>query len=160
MTGLGVISSVGCGSDSFFQSCVDGKSGIARLPATWDEYPCKVSGAREAPWCWGCHSAHNTLIGNIHPCMASDRERVLLHSVAMLRPGYSLTRRPQTQKSGPSTQIGALVTEGSGWNGPEEYMDAKDVKRQGRYTQFAMAAAKMAVSDAKLDVTKISDKER
>jgi len=97
VTGLGVISSVGCGSDSFFQSCVDGKSGIARLPDTFDEYPCKV---------------------------------------------------------------GALVTEASGWNGPEEYMDPKDVKRQGRYTQFAMAAAKMAVEDAKLDVTKITDKER
>jgi hypothetical protein len=76
VTGVGAISAVGCGSDSFFQvpscmflrricrtevamlcacipltgpglvmhgqSCVQGKSGIARLPKWADEYPCQV----------------------------------------------------------------------------------------------------------------------
>jgi len=97
VTGVGAISAVGCGSDSFFQNAVAGKSGIARMPKWADEYPCNVA---------------------------------------------------------------ALVTEDTGWLGPEEYMDAKDARRQGRYTQFAMAASKMAVEDAKLDVTKISDKDR
>lgn len=30
-------------------------------------------------------------------------------------------------------------------------MEGKDAKRQGRYTQFAMAATKLALEDAKLD---------
>lgn len=30
-------------------------------------------------------------------------------------------------------------------------MDGKDAKRQGRYTQFAMAATNLALEDAKLD---------
>lgn len=34
---------------------------------------------------------------------------------------------------------------------PSDWMDGKDAKRQGRYTQFAMAATKMALDDAKLD---------
>jgi len=44
VTGLGVISAVGCGTDSFFTSCIEGKSGIARLPKWADEYPCQVRG--------------------------------------------------------------------------------------------------------------------
>jgi len=97
VTGIGCISSVGCGSDTFFQACVDGKSGIARLPKWADEYPC---------------------------------------------------------------QVGSLVTEASGWEGPEKYMDAKDVKRHGRYTQFAVAASRIALEDAKLDTSKIEHKDR
>lgn len=42
---------------------------------------------------------------------------------------------------------------------PENFMDPKEVKRNDRYTHFAMAASKLAVEDAKLDVTKV-DKER
>lgn len=38
-------------------------------------------------------------------------------------------------------------------------MDRKDAKRQGRYTQFAMAATKIALEDAKLD-TEAVDKVR
>jgi 3-oxoacyl-[acyl-carrier-protein] synthase II len=36
---------------------------------------------------------------------------------------------------------------------PEEYIDKKEVKRTDRFVQFAIAAAKMAVEDAKLDIT-------
>lgn len=35
---------------------------------------------------------------------------------------------------------------------PENYMDKKDARKMDRFTQFAMAAAKMAVDDASLDI--------
>lgn len=44
-------------------------------------------------------------------------------------------------------QIGCLVKDFK----PSDWMDGKDAKRQGRYTQFAMAATKMALEDSKLD---------
>ena len=37
---------------------------------------------------------------------------------------------------------------------PEDYLDKKEAKRMDRYTQYAMAAAKMAVEDSKLDMEK------
>ncbi|MEN9815585.1 MAG: hypothetical protein RLZZ412_1567 [Verrucomicrobiota bacterium] len=42
---------------------------------------------------------------------------------------------------------------------PGKFMDPKEAKRNDRYTQYAVAASRMAVNDAKLDVTKI-DSER
>ncbi|GED13203.1 3-oxoacyl-[acyl-carrier-protein] synthase II [Aneurinibacillus migulanus] len=36
---------------------------------------------------------------------------------------------------------------------PEEYMDKKDIKRTDRFVQFAIAAARMAVEDAGLEIT-------
>ena len=36
---------------------------------------------------------------------------------------------------------------------PTEFMDAKEVKRQGRFTHLAMAASKIAVKDANLDIS-------
>jgi 3-oxoacyl-[acyl-carrier-protein] synthase II len=42
---------------------------------------------------------------------------------------------------------------------PGKFMDPKEAKRNDRYTQYAVAASRMAVEDAKLDVTKI-DSER
>ena len=42
---------------------------------------------------------------------------------------------------------------------PNDFIDKKEVKRMDRYTQFAMAAAKMAIEHAKLDVESI-DRER
>lgn len=42
---------------------------------------------------------------------------------------------------------------------PTVYMDAKEAKRNDRYTQFAVAGSKMAIEDADLDVTKVA-KER
>ncbi|EKX32138.1 condensing enzyme [Guillardia theta CCMP2712] len=41
----------------------------------------------------------------------------------------------------------------------EDYMDSKMAKTQGRFVHFSMAAAKMAIDDAKMDVTKV-DKSR
>ncbi|TCN26008.1 beta-ketoacyl-ACP synthase II [Mesobacillus foraminis] len=35
---------------------------------------------------------------------------------------------------------------------PEKYMDAKEAKRMGRFTQFAVAASRMAISDAEVKV--------
>jgi len=40
-----------------------------------------------------------------------------------------------------------------------KFMDPKEAKRNDRYTQYAVAASRMAVEDAKLDVNKI-DSER
>lgn len=54
-----------------------------------------------------------------------------------------------------STQIAACV---KGFK-PEDYMDKKEAKRMDRFTQFAVAAAFMAVRDAELSLDKI-DKER
>lgn len=36
---------------------------------------------------------------------------------------------------------------------PEQYMDKREVRRTDRYVQFALAAAKMALQDAKLEIT-------
>ncbi|WP_139492882.1 beta-ketoacyl-ACP synthase II [Brevibacillus dissolubilis] len=47
------------------------------------------------------------------------------------------------------TQIAAEVKDFN----PEEYMDKKEVRRTDRFVQFALAAAKMAVEDAKLMIT-------
>lgn len=44
-------------------------------------------------------------------------------------------------------QVGCLVKDFT----PADWMDGKEAKRQGRYTQFAMAATSMALEDAKLD---------
>lgn len=35
---------------------------------------------------------------------------------------------------------------------PEDYIEKKEIKKLGRFSQFAVAAAKMAVEDAKLDI--------
>ena len=43
---------------------------------------------------------------------------------------------------------------------PEEFMDGKEAKRMGRYTQFAVAASKMAVIDAEVHVGENVDAER
>ena len=42
---------------------------------------------------------------------------------------------------------------------PADFIDKKEAKRMDRYAQFAVAAAKMAIEDAKLDLEK-EDKER
>ncbi|CAM9305022.1 unnamed protein product [Ectocarpus sp. 12 AP-2014] len=52
-------------------------------------------------------------------------------------------------------KIGCLVKDFK----PSDWMDGKDAKRQGRYTQFAMAATKLALEDSKLD-TEAVDKDR
>ena len=47
-------------------------------------------------------------------------------------------------------QIGAEVTDFE----PGKWMDPKEARRNDRYTQFAMAAAKLAIEDAGVDATK------
>jgi len=42
---------------------------------------------------------------------------------------------------------------------PAKFMDPKEAKRNDRYTQMAVAASRLAIEDAKLDVTKV-DSER
>ncbi len=49
-----------------------------------------------------------------------------------------------------SCQIGAEVR---GWD-PAQHMDAKEVRRNDRYTHFGFCASKQAIADAKLDMTK------
>ena len=39
---------------------------------------------------------------------------------------------------------------------PEDFVDKKESKRMDRYTQFALAAAKMAIEDSKLDMNKVN----
>lgn len=57
--------------------------------------------------------------------------------------------------SGFATRIGGEVRDFN----PEEYIDKKEAKRMDRYTQFAIAAAKMALEDANLDLNSVN-KER
>ncbi|OPJ56935.1 beta-ketoacyl-ACP synthase II [Alkalithermobacter paradoxus] len=50
-----------------------------------------------------------------------------------------------------TTQIAAEVKDFA----PEDYMDKKEAKRMDRFTQYAVAASKMAVSDSNLDLDKV-----
>ncbi|MDF2904184.1 MAG: 3-oxoacyl-(acyl carrier protein) synthase, partial [Bacillus sp. (in: firmicutes)] len=43
---------------------------------------------------------------------------------------------------------------------PEEFMDGKEARRMGRYTQFAVAASKMAIMDAGVHIGENVDPER
>lgn len=43
---------------------------------------------------------------------------------------------------------------------PEQFMDAKEARRMGRYTQFAVAASKMAIEDADVKIGEHVDPER
>lgn len=87
VTGLGCITSIGTGKETFWNNLVAGKSGIARITHfDPDKYPC---------------------------------------------------------------QIAAEVKDFD----PSLYMDKKDARRITRFIQFAIAAAKMALADAKLSIT-------
>ncbi|MGD8190166.1 beta-ketoacyl-ACP synthase II [Brevibacillus ginsengisoli] len=87
VTGVGVISPVGNDATTFWNSLLEGKSGVDKVKAfDTSEYP---------------------------------------------------------------TQIAAEVKDFN----PEEFIDKKEVKRNDRFVQFAMAAAKMAVKDANLAIT-------
>jgi len=57
--------------------------------------------------------------------------------------------------NGFSTKIAAEVKDFKA----EDFIDKKEAKRMDRYTQFAMAAAKMAIADSNLDLDKVN-KER
>lgn len=49
-----------------------------------------------------------------------------------------------------TTQIAAEVRDFN----PEDYLDRRELKRMDRFTQFAVIAAKMAVDDSKLDISR------
>ncbi len=51
-----------------------------------------------------------------------------------------------------STKVGAEIKDFD----PAEYIDKKEARRMDRYNQFAMAAAKMAVEDSKLDLESLN----
>ncbi|TGV05203.1 beta-ketoacyl-[acyl-carrier-protein] synthase II, partial [Mesorhizobium sp. M00.F.Ca.ET.186.01.1.1] len=87
ITGVGVISPVGNDAQTFWNSLLEGKSGIDRLTA------------------------------------------------------FDATDYP--------TQIAGEVKDFN----PELYMDKKEIRRTDRFVQFGLAAAKMAVEDAKLEIT-------
>lgn len=53
--------------------------------------------------------------------------------------------------AGYETQIAAEVKEFD----PNQYIDKKEAKRMDRFTQFAVAASKLAIEDAKLDTEKV-----
>jgi 3-oxoacyl-[acyl-carrier-protein] synthase II len=59
-----------------------------------------------------------------------------------------VTRIPEEQQS--ASKIAAEITDFD----PTKYMDAKQARRADRFIQFAVAASKMAVEDAKIDLTK------
>lgn len=93
VTGLGVVSPVGIGVNKFWDSLVNGKSGISRIESL--------------------------------------------------------------DTSDLPVQIGGEIKDFN----PEEFIDKKEAKKKDRFTQFAIAAAKMAIEDAKLNIDQI-DRER
>ncbi|WP_130806895.1 beta-ketoacyl-ACP synthase II [Senegalia massiliensis] len=93
ITGIGVISPIGIGKDTFWESLVNGKSGVDYITKfDTEDYP---------------------------------------------------------------TKIAAEVKDFD----PVNYIDKKDAKRMDRYSQFAVAASKIAIQDSKINLDKI-DKER
>ncbi|WP_409174447.1 beta-ketoacyl-ACP synthase II [Brevibacillus fortis] len=87
ITGVGVVSPVGNDAQTFWNSLLEGKSGIDRVAAfDASDYPTQIAGE----------------VKNFDP---------------------------------------------------EQYMEKKDIRRTDRFVQFGLAAAKMAVEDAKLEIT-------
>ncbi|MGG4453607.1 beta-ketoacyl-ACP synthase II [Brevibacillus porteri] len=87
ITGVGVVSPVGNDAQTFWNSLLEGKSGIDRVAAfDASDYPTQIAGE----------------VKNFDP---------------------------------------------------EQYMDKKEIRRTDRFVQFGLAAAKMAVEDAKLEIT-------
>ncbi|KYO66780.1 beta-ketoacyl-ACP synthase II [Thermovenabulum gondwanense] len=93
VTGLGVVSPVGIGVNKFWDSLINGKSGISRIESL--------------------------------------------------------------DTSDLPVQIGGEIKDFN----PEEFIDKKEAKKMDRFTQFAIAAAKMAIEDAKLNIDQV-DRER
>jgi len=73
-----------------------------------------------------------------------------------LRAGRSGCAR--TRAFDPSGHTSQVAAEVKGF-APEDYVDARGVVRTSRYTQFAVAAAKLAVADGRLDLS-AEDRER
>lgn len=77
----------------------------------------------------------------------------LWNSVKNGRSGISIIERIDISDS--PTKVGAEI---KNFN-PNDFIEKKEIKRMDRYVQFAMAAAQMAVEDAKLNLDK-ENKER
>ncbi|MDI3482066.1 MAG: 3-oxoacyl-[acyl-carrier-protein] synthase [Tepidanaerobacteraceae bacterium] len=93
VTGIGVVSPVGTGKEKFWNSLIEGKSGIDLITRfACDEFPSKIAGE------------------------VKDFD-------------------------------------------PEDYIEKKELKRMDRFTQFAIAATRMAIEDSNLDLSSI-DKDR
>lgn len=102
-----------------------------------------------------------------HPRVAGNtRRRVVITGMGIITPnGRTLPSFWENVRSGRSavSQVSRfsvvespckLACEISDWD-PQAYMDAKTVKRSDRALQFGIAAATMAVEDAKLDFARI-----
>ncbi len=74
---------------------------------------------------------------------------------SLIKGRSGITRLTRFDPTDFPTKIGAEIKEFD----PGKYMDPKEAKRNDRYTQYAVAASRMAVEDAKLDINKV-DSER
>jgi 3-oxoacyl-[acyl-carrier-protein] synthase II len=66
------------------------------------------------------------------------------------KPGVGLIEKFDTE--GYSTRIGAEARDFV----PEDYLDKKEIRRMDRFAQFAMAAAKMVLEDAAIDMQSVN----
>ena len=69
----------------------------------------------------------------------------------LIKGNSSIKRISRFDISAYSCQVGSEAVDYD----PCEYMDRKDVKRNDRYTHFAVGAAKLAIEDGKLDLDKL-----
>ncbi|GAE93593.1 3-oxoacyl-[acyl-carrier-protein] synthase [Gracilibacillus boraciitolerans JCM 21714] len=93
-----------------------------------------------------------------------DKNRVVITGMGAITPlGNNVTQFWDHLKSGTSgidyvTKVNKddfpakVAGEIKDWD-PTKYMEKKETKRMDLFTQYAVAAAKMAVEDAKLDIT-------
>ena len=74
---------------------------------------------------------------------------------ALIKGRSGISRVTRFDPSDFPSKVGAEVRDFD----PAKFMDAKEAKRNDRYTQYAVAASRLAIQDAGVDVTKI-DSER
>ncbi len=74
---------------------------------------------------------------------------------ALLKGRSGISRLTRFDPTDFPSKVGAEIKEFD----PGKFMDPKEAKRNDRYTQYAVAASRMAVEDAKLDINKV-DSER
>lgn len=74
---------------------------------------------------------------------------------ALINGKNGITRITQFDPTDLTAQIAGEVPDFD----PAQFIDKKELKRMGRYTQFALAASKLAIEDSKLDLGQI-DSER
>jgi 3-oxoacyl-[acyl-carrier-protein] synthase II len=93
------------------------------------------------------------------------KKRIVITGIGVVSPigigNVEFTKALKEGKSGASNieafDTGAHTTKFAAWVknfSPEEFIDRKKAKRMARFTQLGMAAAKMAIEDSKLDLSK------